>query len=77
MADIKQDGNAVLPLLMQKLEASITIYGACGECARRKLKVLPVHDSLICRARDAEAVAAIFARHWAEQTQTPARLKIG
>ncbi len=77
MADIKEGGNAVLPLRMQKLEAAIAVYGACGECAKRKIKVLPVHDSLICRRSDAERVAEIFARHWFEKTQTPARLKLG
>jgi hypothetical protein len=76
MARIKRLGNAVLPLRMQKLEASITVDGACGECAKRKIKVLPVHDSLICRKADAELVAKIFSSHWQKRTKIPARMKI-
>jgi hypothetical protein len=77
MARIKKLGNAVLPLRMQKIEAAVTIYGACAECAEKKIKVLPVHDSLICRRADADLVQEIFARHWLKKTKIPARLKIG
>jgi hypothetical protein len=77
MASVKQRGNAVLPLQMQKLEAAIAVYGACGECAKRKIAVLPVHDSLICRQADAAIVAEIFSRHWLEKTKIQALLKTG
>lgn len=76
MTVFKRLGNAVLPLRLQKLEANITIAGACGECAARQIWILPVHDSLICRRADQKAVGAIFARHWEQRTKIPARLKI-
>lgn len=76
MDRIKKLGNSVLPLRMQKMEAAVTIYGACAECAGKKLKVLPVHDSLICRRADADLVQEILARHWLKKTKMPARLKI-
>jgi hypothetical protein len=75
MANIKKRGNDKLPILMQKLEATIAIDGACGECAQRGIKVLPVHDSLVVRESEAEAVREIFARHWVEKTGIPARIK--
>lgn len=76
MAGIKKSGNAALPLQMQKLEAAIAIDGACGECAREDIKVLPVHDSLICKSADRAHVEEIFARHWFQRTKIPAILKI-
>ena len=76
MATIKKGGNTALPLQMQKLEASIAIDGACGECAREGIKILPVHDSLICRRTDVARVEEIFARHWFEVTGIPASLKV-
>jgi len=65
-----------LPMRMQTLEAKIAITGACGECAGKKIKVLPVHDSLICKTSQAEVVKEILGRHWTEQTNIPANLKI-
>jgi len=76
MADIKQGGNTALPLQMQRLEAAIAIDGACGECARQGIKVLPVHDSLICKLADRASVEEIFARHWFQRTKIPAILKV-
>jgi hypothetical protein len=76
ISEIKRRGNAILPLRMQKLEATIVIDGACGECAKRKIRVLPVHDSLICRAEDVIVVKEIFARHWEGKTGIPAKLKV-
>lgn len=76
MAAVKQRGNRELPMRMQTLEAKITIAGACGECAGKKIKVLPVHDSLICKTSEAETVKEILGRHWTEQTHIPASLKI-
>jgi hypothetical protein len=77
MAAIKHEGNRALPTKMQKLEANITIDGACGECATEKLYVLPVHDALICKKSEADRVAEIFAKHWFAHTRIPARLRIG
>jgi hypothetical protein len=76
MADIKRAGNSKLPLQMQALEAKIAIDGACGECAKRKLLVLPVHDSLICRRSESGVIADIFKRNWLAHTDIPARLKV-
>jgi hypothetical protein len=76
MAAVKSRGNRVLPIRMQSLEAKVVIDGACSECAAKKFKVLPVHDSLICKASEALAVAKIFRRHWDEKTKISARLKI-
>jgi len=76
MADIKKGGNTALPLQMQTLEAAIAIDGACGECAREGIKVLPVHDSLICKLADRAYVEEIFARQWFQRTQIPAILKV-
>ncbi|HTL66710.1 MAG TPA: hypothetical protein VL200_03530 [Lacunisphaera sp.] len=75
MERIKRRRNDALPLQMQKLEASIAIDGAIGECAQHSIPVLPVHDSLICRQTDRELVAEIFARHWEKNTGIPALLK--
>lgn len=76
MAAVKKRGNRELPMRMQTLEAKIAIAGACGECASRKIKVLPVHDSLICKTSDAETVKETLGRHWTEQTHIPANLKV-
>jgi hypothetical protein len=76
MATVKKRGNRELPMRMQTLEAKIVIAGACGECAEKKIKVLPVHDSLICKTSEAEIVKEILSRHWTEQTHIPAHLKI-
>lgn len=75
MEKIKMAGNDALPLRMQKLEATIAITGACGECAERNIPVLPVHDSLICRRSDEAIVGEIFKRHWQAQTGIEARIK--
>lgn len=76
MASVKKEGNKELPIKMQKLEADVVIAGACAECAKGQLKVLPVHDSLICKVSEAEMVAGIFKRNWDAQTQIPARFQI-
>ena len=77
MSDIKRGGNDKLPLLMQSCEARIVVDKACGECAIRKVKVLPVHDSLIVKASEAEVAREILARHWMNETKIPARIKGG
>lgn len=77
MSNIKKGGNDKLPILMQTKEARIAIDGACGECAKRKIKVLPVHDSLIVKASDAAVVREILSRHWLKETEIPAKIKGG
>jgi len=75
MRKVKEQGKSALAIQMQELEASIAIYGACGECAERKIRVLPVHDALICRKADAKTVQEIFARHWKKKTGITATFK--
>lgn len=76
MSKIKARHRAALSLAMQRLESDIMIKGACGECRSRGIRVLSVHDSLICRRDQADAVMDIVTRHWRMLTSIPCRLRI-
>ena len=61
---------------LQKTEATAIISGVLQEAGRRNLPILTVHDSVICRAKDAHEVEKVMNAHVERVVGEKPRLKL-
>jgi len=61
-------GNTALPIAMQRLESRVFIDGVLATLQARGIPAIPIHDAIMCRVEDAEAVQGLICEMLIEET---------